>query len=138
MTPRRKRWIVFSSVTGVSLAVALLLLFSLPLAEEESGVQVVGGRPYSFESESLFGTRGSWQNYTYRGVTFGFHLWCLATPVAGELCGNATEPSGVSYPYSFSDGPPSPTPAWQTWNAHDAHEAVQYREGGIVHLLVAE
>jgi hypothetical protein len=96
----------------------------------------VDGRPYSLVSESLFGN-SSWLNYSYRGVTFGFHLWCSVSPGGGEVCGNATESGGTSYRYAFSDGLPQVDPGWQTWVAPDGHEAVQYRMGGLVHLLVA-
>ena len=51
---------------------------------------------------------------------------------------NASEPSGASHPYSFSDGPPRSSPPWQTWVAPDGHEAVQYQTGGLPHLQVLE
>ncbi|MCI4331260.1 MAG: hypothetical protein L3K19_05380 [Thermoplasmata archaeon] len=96
------------------------------------------GRNYLFESESLFGNQ-SWLNYSFDGVTFGFHLWCgVDGPDVGIVCGNATEGDGAVYDYNFSDGPtPMTNPPWQTWVAPDYQVAVQYREGGMVHLLVA-
>ena len=50
---------------------------------------------------------------------------------------NATETDGSRAAYSFSDGPPRENPGWQTWIAHDGHEAVQYMLGGSVRLLVS-
>jgi hypothetical protein len=120
-------------------AVAALLILTIPIAQERSRSTLIGPRIYSFESESLIGSGDGWQNITYSGVTFGFHVWCgLPSPGGGEICGNASESSGVRYDYSFPDGPPSPNPAWQTWVAPDHHEAVQHRQRGLVHLLVAE
>ena len=115
---------------------AALILLYVPIAEESSGYTEIGARLYSFEAVSLFHQPTSWPNITYRGVTFGFHLWCASTAGAGEICGNATESGGTAYPYSFWDGPPSPFPGWQTWVSPDGHEAVQYRQGGLAHLLV--
>ena len=132
---RRRRWLLIVGGAGAAIAViAILVLLYVPIAQESSGYAAIGLRLYSFESESLFGQ--SWSNFTYHGVTFEFHLWCLITPAAGEICGNATESGGVRYSYSFMDGPPSPSPSWQTWVAPDGHEAVQYRQGGLAHLLV--
>jgi hypothetical protein len=134
-TPRRKKLVVIAVVLAAVAVVTVLVLLTVPIAQEQSGYTLIGLRLYSFESESLFGS-ASWLNYSYQGVTFGFHLWCLISSAAGVVCGNATESTGVSYSYSFSDGPPSPNPSWQTWVAPDGHEAVQYLLGGLVHLLV--
>ncbi|MGA8663736.1 MAG: hypothetical protein WB809_01520 [Thermoplasmata archaeon] len=137
MSPRRRNWLVLAGIlAAVGIVISLVILFS-PLPGGSSGEELVNGKLYSFESESIFGG-AAWLNYSYRGVTFGFHLWCLVTPAFGEVCGNATEPSGVSYAYAFSDGPPEFHVTWQTWVAPDAHEAVEYRQGGTIHLLVAE
>jgi hypothetical protein len=136
MSPVPRKWasvVIVAAIIGVSVSLAIL---AFSLSQESAGQISINGKTYSFESESLFGN-ASWLNYSYRGVTFGFHLWCLVTPAAGVVCGNATESTGISYPYSFSDGPPSPNPSWQTWVAPDGHEAVQYKLGGLVHLLVA-
>jgi len=121
------------AVLGVTISLAVL---TIPIPPGPPGSEFINGTSYTSESESLFGN-GSWLNYSYRGVTFGFHLWCLITPGGGEICGNATESTGGSYSYSFWDGPPQVNPAWQTWIAPDSHEAVQYKQGGMVHLLVA-
>lgn len=135
MTPRRRIVLVAGTVgAAVALAVALALLY-VPLAQDTSGYTAIGFRLYAFEGVSLFGR--AWSNYTYRGVTFEFHLWCQITAAAGRICGNATESDGTAHPYSFWDGPPSPSPSWQTWVSPDGHEAVQYRQGGLAHLLVA-
>jgi hypothetical protein len=137
MTRNRRLWILVAATASIAAVAALLILLSFPIAQEPAGYQLVDGKTYEYESESLFGS-ASWLNYTYQGVTFGFHLWCLITSAAGEVCGNATESSVVSYPYYFSDGPPQANPSWQTWVAPDQHEAVQYMQGGLVHLLVAQ
>jgi hypothetical protein len=131
-----KKWpasLAIGAAIGVS--VWLLIVF-LPYALTPAGEILIGGRDYTYESQSLF-NNGSWQNYTYRGVTFEFHLWCFISSGGAELCGNATESPGVSFPYSFSDGPTQINPQWQTWIAPDGHEGVQYKQGGSARLLVA-
>lgn len=134
---RRRRWLLILGTAGAAVVVVvILLLLYVPIAQEPSGYTAIGLRLYSFEAVSLFDQPTSWPNITYRGVTFGFHLWCLITPAAGKICGNATESGGAAYSYSFWDGPPSPSPGWQTWISPDGHEAVQYRQGGLAHLLV--
>jgi hypothetical protein len=134
-TAPQKRASVMIGAAILGVIVALVIVVAT-FSQESTGQIRINGRTYTSESVSLFGG-AMWLNYSYRGVTFGFHLWCAVTPAAGVVCGNATESTGVSYPYSFSDGPPSPNPGWQTWVAPDGHEAVQYKEGGLVHLLVA-
>jgi hypothetical protein len=131
MTPKGRRTILLAVAVT-----ALPIVLSIPIAQETSGDQLVNGRPYTLESESLFGD-SSWLNYSYRGVTFGFHLWCSESPGGGVVCGNSTESGGTAFSYAFFDGPPQVDPRWQTWVAADGHEAVQYRQGGLVHLLVA-
>jgi hypothetical protein len=136
MSPVPKKWagiVIVAAIVGVT---ASLLILAYPFSQASTSNSSINGKTYSFESESIFGG-ASWLNYSYRGVTFGFHVWCLVTSAAGVVCGNATESTGFSYPYSFSDGPPSPNPSWQTWVAPDGHEAVQYKLGGLVHLMVA-
>lgn len=135
------RWeigIILGSVAA-GVVVVLAALVVLPSRGPPSGTELVGGRLYTFESESLFGVNATgWSNFTYRGVVFGFHFWCgIPSPGGGVICGNATGSSGVSYPYSFFDGPPQPNPSWQLWISPDQQAAVQYRQGGLVHLLVA-
>ena len=134
---RRRRWFVVLGIAGAGVAAAVLLLSLLctPIAQESSGYTAIGFRLYTFTSVSLFGGSAS-PSYTYRGVTFSFHLWCAITPGGGEICGNATEPGGAVYSYSFWDGPPAHPPPWTTWVSPDGHEAVQYQEGGLAHLLV--
>ncbi|MCI4351364.1 MAG: hypothetical protein L3K15_07615 [Thermoplasmata archaeon] len=134
---RKKRMVVAASVVTVAVATVVWLLLTVPIAQESSGSTLIGAHLYSFESHSLFGSNGGWLSYSYRGVLFTFHLWCLAGPAGGLVCGNATESAGASFAYSFSDGPPAINPPWQTWVAPDSHEAVQYQQGGLVHLLVA-
>lgn len=136
MTHRRRLLLILGGAGTVVAAATVLLLLYVPIAQETSGYTAIGLRLYSFESVSLFGANAGWQSFSYRGVTFGFHLWCQVTPAAGEVCGNATEAGGASYPYSFWDGPPSSSPPWQTWVSPNGHEAVQYRMGGLAHLLV--
>jgi hypothetical protein len=132
-TPQRTvRLVVAFGVDAVILVTAL----ALPISQEASGYTLVGFQLYSFEAAELFGN-ASWLNFTYRGVTFEFHLWCLAGPAAGEICGNATEADGHRYSFSVWDGPPTLEPRWETWVSPDAHEAVQYQQGGLAHLLVA-
>lgn len=135
MDPRRRTWVLLAAGVGAAgIAVVLLGVYVLV----PPGYTTVGIHRYAYESEELFGDTGSWQNYSYRGVTFEFHLWCEVSPGGGTLCGHATEADGTSYAYSFSDGPPvSGEPPWQTWVAPDSHEAVQYQQGGHAHLLVA-
>jgi hypothetical protein len=79
-------------------------------------------------------------NYSFQGVTFGFHLWCWIAMDVGYVCGNATEPGGATFHYTFGDGlpPANGSPPWETWIAPSTHEAIQYRDGGSVRLLVAE
>src|SRR5580700_1400022 len=103
MTPKRRRRVlvaVLAAVVGIALVLAVL---SLPIAQDSSGYQLLDGRLYAFEAESLFGS-SSWRNYSFDGVTFGFHLWCAITPAAGEVCGNATQPDRSARPYAFWDG----------------------------------
>ena len=106
-----------------------------PSSSPPSGIIEIGGRSYTSVSHSLFGNE-SWLNYSFRGVTFGFHLWCDITVDTGYVCGQATEPSGATFSYTFTDGLPEPNPPWQTWVSPDSYDAVQYQEGGTVHLLV--
>ena len=136
MTRRRRWFLVLGTAGAVVAAVVILVLLYVPIAQESSGYTAIGSRLYSFEAVSLFDQSTSWPNITYRGVTFGFHLWCLFTSGAGKICGNATESGGAVYSYTFWDGPPRPSPNWQTWVAPDGHEAVQHRQGGLAHLLV--
>ncbi|HZY93006.1 MAG TPA: hypothetical protein VFG07_09600 [Thermoplasmata archaeon] len=107
-----------------------------PPSSPPSGIIQLGGKSYTFVTHSLFGNE-SWLNYSFQGVTFGFHLWCNITANTGYVCGHATEPSGATFYYTFVDGLPQANPPWQTWVSPDSHEAVQYQEGGAVHLLVA-
>jgi hypothetical protein len=136
-SPRRKRWVLLGAIASVVVVFALVILF-VPLLQEPSGYTMVGAHLYTYESESLFGTGNGWNNYSYRGVTFGFHNWCgVPSPGGGTICGNATGADQVPHPYAFFDGPPHEGPEpWQTWVAGDAHEAVEYQPGGLVHLLV--
>jgi hypothetical protein len=129
MIPKRRRIVLAAAIAAVA-------GLSLPIAQESSGDQLLDGRLYTFEAESLFGS-ASWLNYSFDGVTFGFHLWCAVNSAAGEVCGNATESDGSTHPYAFWDGLPTSDPPWQTWVSADGHEAVEYRDGGTVHLLVA-
>lgn len=111
---------------------------SSPTPSNSSGTVELNGTTYSYTSESLFGNQ-SWLNYSYRAVKFGFHLWCQVTVDVGYVCGNATESSGASFHYSFTEGLPvsNQPPPWQTWVAPTGHEAVQYQQGGTARLLVA-
>jgi hypothetical protein len=127
-------------ITAVLVAVAtvtILVLLTVPIAQEQSGYTLIGFRLYSFEAEHVFGS--PWSNFSYRGVTFAFHVWCEVTPAAGEVCGNVTESNGGIFPFSFWDGPPSVEPRWETWVAPDGQAAIQFESlsGGLVHLLVA-
>jgi hypothetical protein len=103
---------------------------------------VIGGERYSSENVTVFGP--TWSNFTDRGVTFGFHVWCgPVTPGGATLCGNATEPNGISYPFSFFDfgGPPPTQPRpWVTWISPDRQEGVQFEadSGGLAHLMAVE
>ncbi|MCI4326619.1 MAG: hypothetical protein L3K16_03155 [Thermoplasmata archaeon] len=134
MTPKRRKWVVVAAVAAAVGVGVVLVVLSFPIAQEGSGDQLVNGRLYSFEAESLFGGP-PWQNYSYLGVTFGFHLWCAINPAAGLVCGNATASGGPSYPYGFWDRAEL-NPSWQTWVSPNGHDAVEYRTGGLVHLLV--
>ena len=119
-------------------AVGVVLgLLMVPIGFELAAHSPTSNLPPGFvsESEQLFGSQ-AYPNYTFHGVTFSFHLWCAAGPAAGVVCGNATEALGAQFPYAFSDGPPSPAPAWQRWMAPDGHEAVAYLTGGHVVLSV--
>jgi len=111
------------------------VLLAVPISQERSGYTLVGYRLYSFEAESVFGP--AWSNYTYRGVTFEFHVWCAITPGGGELCGNVTESNGSTFPFSFWDARLSQGSQWETWVAPDSEVAIQYETGGLAHLLVA-
>jgi len=133
----RPVWYVVAAFLAIGLMVAAALWTVSPGPSAAPGTEVVNGRTFAVQSESLFGS-ASWLNYTFHGVVFGFHLWCATTPAAGTVCGNATEPDGTSYPYAFADGPPQEHPAWQTWIAPDGREGVQYLQGGSARLLVAE
>jgi hypothetical protein len=125
-------------VIGVAVALSVVLLLLLvPVSQEPAGYTFLGPRLYSYESESLFGPGTGWENFTFRGVTFGFHLWCAIRIDVGTVCGNATGPNGVAHPYDFADGLPRAGPAtWETWVSPDGHEGVEYQDGGQVHLLV--
>ena len=135
MSRRRRRIAIVAAVAGAVAVVVTLVVLSVPMAEVSSGYQMIGPRLFAFESESLFGA--AWSNYSFRGVQFEFHLWCSAGPGGGVVCGSAGAPGADSYPYAFTDGPPQVDPSWQTWVSPDGHEAVEYRMGGQVHLLVA-
>lgn len=133
---RRKRNVILLTGTGGALVVvATLVLLAVPISQERSGYTLVGYRLYSFEAESVFGP--AWSNYTYRGVTFEFHVWCAITPGGGELCGNVTESNGSTFPFSFWDARLSQGSQWETWVAPDSEVAIQYETGGLAHLLVA-
>lgn len=138
-TPRRKKRLFLTAalVAAAIVTVTVAVLLTVPISEERSGYTVIGLRLYSYVAENVFGS--SWSNFSYRGVTFAFHVWCEITPAAGKVCGNVTESNGGSFPFAFSDGPPSPQPVWETWVAHDASAAIQFESlsGGLVHLLVA-
>ncbi len=133
----RRLYLLIAAITLVAVTGLVLLVLFLPVQQESSGYTMVGPRLYSYESEELFGANSGWENYSYRGVTFGFHLWCETTPAAGTLCGNATGSDGVAHSYSFSDGSPQiGPPSWEIWVSPNGHEAVEYQQGGLVHLLV--
>ena len=128
---RSARIVAVAAAAGVVASVIAVLL--VPMDQ-----LVLDGRSYQYETESLFGNR-SFLTYQYRGVTFTFHLWCGIAADTGYVCGNATEPGGATFAYSFGDGIPPAfgPPPWQTWIAPTGHEAVQYQDGGHVRLLVA-
>lgn len=133
---RRRRWLLLAGGVGTAgVVVVVAALLYLPMAGPVAGYQEIGLRMYSYESVSLFGNVPAWQNYSYRGVTFEFHLWCGITPAGGTICGNATQPDGAETPYSFWDGLNS---GWQTWVSPDGYDAVQYHVGGTAHLLVQD
>jgi hypothetical protein len=135
MSRRRRRRILLGALVGAGAVVMALFFLSTPLGWQVTGSVLVGPRLNSFETVDLFGN-AAWQNYSYKGVQFTFHLWCQVSPGGGTLCGNATEANGARYGFSFSDGPPSVDPQWQTWVAPDGGAAVQYLQGGTAHLLV--
>jgi hypothetical protein len=136
LTPHKKKLAIIVIALSAAVVTTTLLLLALPIEQEQSGYTLIGLRLYSFEAEELFGA--SWSNFTYQGITFDFHLWCEITSGAGKICGNATNPNGHAYAFSFWDGPPTHgSSAWQTWVGPDAHEAVQYQQGGLVHLLAS-
>jgi len=135
-TPRRKRLAFITVVLVVVAVVTVLVLLMVPIAQEQSGYTLIGLRLYSFEEEHVFGS--PWSNFSYRGVTFAFHVWCAITSGGGEVCGNVTESNGGVSSFSFSDGPPG-EPRWATWVSPDAGVAIQFESlsGGLVHLLVS-
>ena len=130
-------------VTAVVLGTLLLLVVLNPSTgpSAPASTVVIGSERYSFETVTVFGP--SWSNFTYQGVTFGFHVWCgPVTPGGATLCGNATEVNGSTYPFSFWEpgGPPPTQPRpWVTWISPDRLEGVQFEpdSGGLAHLLVA-
>jgi len=136
-TRRRKILTAILAVVTTAIVVTILVLLWVPNSLVPSGYTMIGSRLYSYETENVFGS--TWSNFSYRGVTFAFHVWCATTSAAGELCGNVTESNGGTFPFQFSDGPPSPQPYWETWVAPDDQSAIQFESlsGGLVHLLVA-
>ena len=93
-----------------------------------------------FYYETVTAPEPGWSNFSFFGVTFELHAWCSAlTPGGTSVCGNATQPSGISFPFSFREGPPpDPTHPWQTWISPNGHEGVQFESdsGGLARLLV--
>jgi hypothetical protein len=136
MTPVRTNWIAVASFAAGVIGAITLVILSISAGQLPLGPPAFNEENYSLESESLFGS-ASWLNYSFHGVTFGFHLWCSVSVDVGVVCGHATESSGASYAYNFSDGPPGGNPSWATWLAPDDHEAVQYKDGGLVQLFVS-
>jgi len=132
MLRSRGRLSAIAAVVGVLVGLGLVVstLFA-------AGLDItLNSRTYAYETQSLFGGP-SYQNFSFRGVTFTFHLWCQITADSGIVCGNATEQNGASYSYSFTDGLPTTSPPpWQTWISPDGLEAVEYQQGGNVRLLV--
>jgi hypothetical protein len=112
---------------------SLFVLLSVPSTDPALGIQVVDPHAFPSQPEERFGAGDGWLNYTFHGVTFGFHLRCQVGPAAGTICGNATEASGARFPYSFSDDLDSEV---QTWVAPDFHQAVEYQSGGHADLPV--
>jgi len=127
-------------VAAVAVTTVLVLL-NLPIRQESSGYQLVGLRLYASESESIFGPPG-WSNFTFRGATFDFQVYCEPNPSLplplGAICGSARESNGAPSSFTFFE-PEVPRfyPPWQNWVAPDGTVAVEYHPGGPVHLLVA-
>jgi hypothetical protein len=138
-TPRRRRLVLLVVVASTVLVTAILIVLFVPISQERAGYAMIGTHLYSYESEGLFGACNGWLNFSYQGILFGFHTWCgIPSPGGGVVCGNATGADGVPHSFAFEDGPPRVGPGpWQTWVSPDAHEAVQYQQGGLVRLLVA-
>jgi hypothetical protein len=141
--PNQRSVVVAVIVTAVVFATLLLLVVLSTGPGPSAPVYsiVIGNESYSFETVTVFGPH--WSNFSYRGVTFEFEVWCnVPSPAGAMLCGNVTEANGSAYPFSFWEpGGPLPTQPrpWVTWISPDALEGVQYEpdSGGLAHLLVA-
>ena len=134
----------FMVVAAVAIAVVLgsvgllALLGPSPSTPPPAHSIVVGNERYYYENVTV--PEPGWSNFSFFGVTFGFHAWCSAvTPGGVSVCGNATGVNGISYPFAFWEGPPpNPTQPWQTWISPGGHEGVQFESdsGGLLRLLV--
>ena len=137
-TPRRKIRLVIAVAVATIVIVTAWVLLTVAIPQVPSGYTMVGNQLYSFESENVFGS--PWSNFTYRGVTFEFHVYCSISPGGGELCGNVSESTQSTFPFSIWEAPTGPGPGpWLTWVAPDSHVAIQFasNSNGVVHLLVA-
>lgn len=101
-----------------------------------NGTASLNGTSYSVESTELFGENNGWLNYSFRGDSFDFHLWCEITADTGVVCGNVTEAAGTPYSFQFYDGLPSQDPPWQVVVSPDRASAVEYQAGGHARLMV--
>jgi hypothetical protein len=136
MSPRRRRWILIGSVVVAIAVTATLALLLLPISQEPSGYQIVGLRLYSFEDETVFGSEGTgWHNYSHRGATFAFQVYCPSIPV-GKICAWVTEPDGSNLSFSFFAAEVPGDSAWESWVAPDGAVASEYHPGGLVRMLV--
>jgi hypothetical protein len=129
------------AVTSVVLAgavvlggLALLSTFVLSSASPKAAnIITVDNESYYFENVTV--KQPGWSNFSFLGVTFGFHAWCgPVTPGGVTVCGNVSPSRGILYPFSLYVGAGNPRP----WFSPTQGEGIIFEpySAGLARLLV--
>ncbi len=123
-------------IAGVIVLGSLALLATFgPSSHLSSPAKTMVVENASYYYENVTVKVPGWSNFSFLGVTFGFHAWCGGiTPGGVTVCGNVSPSIGVSYPFSFWVGAGNPAP----WFSSNGSEGIIFEpySGDLARLLV--